>query len=42
MDNRWMRRGVAVILIIPARKGSFLDDIFIGLSGPAAGSKHSQ
>ncbi len=27
-DNRWMRRGAAVTLIIPARKGLFLDDIF--------------
>ena len=26
-DNRWMRRGAAVTLIIPARKGLFLDDI---------------
>lgn len=25
--NRWMRRGAAVTLIIPARKGKFLDDI---------------
>lgn len=25
--NRWMRRGAAVTLIIPARKGLFLDDI---------------
>ena len=27
-DNRWMRRAAAVTLIIPARKGLFLDDIF--------------
>lgn len=27
-DNRWMRRGSAVSLIIPARKGKFLEDIF--------------
>jgi 3-methyladenine DNA glycosylase AlkD len=26
-ENRWMRRGAAVSLIIPARKGKFLDDI---------------
>ncbi|MGL4667701.1 MAG: DNA alkylation repair protein [Saezia sp.] len=26
--NRWERRGAAVTLIIPARKGLFLDDIF--------------
>jgi 3-methyladenine DNA glycosylase AlkD len=26
-ENRWMRRGSAVSLIIPARKGNFLDDI---------------
>ena len=26
-DNRWMRRAAAVSLIIPARKGKFLDDI---------------
>lgn len=26
-DNRWMRRGAAVSLIIPARKGMFLSDI---------------
>ena len=25
--NRWMRRGAAVSLIVPARKGKFLDDI---------------
>ena len=27
-DNRWMRRASAVSLIIPARKGMFLNDIF--------------
>ena len=27
-ENRWMRRAAAVTLIIPARKGKFLDDIF--------------
>jgi 3-methyladenine DNA glycosylase AlkD len=27
-DNRWMRRAAAVSLIIPARKGKFLHDIF--------------
>jgi 3-methyladenine DNA glycosylase AlkD len=26
-ENRWMRRGASVSLIIPARKGKFLDDI---------------
>jgi 3-methyladenine DNA glycosylase AlkD len=26
--NRWMRRAAAVSLIVPARKGKFLDDIF--------------
>lgn len=26
-DNRWMRRGAAVTLIIPARRGLFLNDI---------------
>ena len=26
--NRWVRRGAAVTLIIPARKGEFLDDVF--------------
>ena len=26
-DNRWVRRGAAVTLIIPARKGLFFDDI---------------
>ena len=27
-DNRWMRRASAVSLIVPAKKGMFLDDIF--------------
>ncbi len=27
-DNRWVRRAAAVTLIIPARKGLFLDDTF--------------
>lgn len=27
-DNRWMRRAAAVSLIVPARKGKFMDDIF--------------
>ena len=27
-DNRWMKRAAAVSLIIPARKGMFLEDIF--------------
>lgn len=27
-ENRWMRRAAAVTLIIPARQGKFLDDIF--------------
>lgn len=27
-ENRWMRRASAVTLIIPARKGKFLNDIF--------------
>ena len=27
-ENRWMRRAAAVTLIIPARKGKFLHDIF--------------
>lgn len=27
-NNRWVRRGAAVSLIIPARKGIFMDDIF--------------
>ena len=27
-DNRWMRRASAVSLIIPARKGKFLNEIF--------------
>jgi 3-methyladenine DNA glycosylase AlkD len=26
-ENRWMRRAAAVTLIVPARKGKFLDDI---------------
>jgi 3-methyladenine DNA glycosylase AlkD len=26
-ENRWLRRGAAVTLIIPARRGMFLDDI---------------
>jgi len=26
--NRWIRRGAAVTLILPARKGKFLSDIF--------------
>jgi 3-methyladenine DNA glycosylase AlkD len=26
-DNRWMRRASAVSLIVPARKGKFLNDI---------------
>jgi len=28
-DNRWVKRAAAVSLIVPARKGLFLDDIFI-------------
>jgi 3-methyladenine DNA glycosylase AlkD len=28
-SNRWMRRAAAVSLIIPARKGLFLEDIFV-------------
>jgi 3-methyladenine DNA glycosylase AlkD len=28
-DNRWVKRASAVSLIIPARKGKFLDNIFI-------------
>jgi len=28
-DNRWVKRASAVSLIIPARKGKFLDDIFV-------------
>jgi 3-methyladenine DNA glycosylase AlkD len=28
-ENRWMKRAAAVSLIIPARRGMFLDDIFI-------------
>jgi 3-methyladenine DNA glycosylase AlkD len=27
-DNRWVRRAAAVTLILPARKGSFLNDVF--------------
>ncbi len=27
-DNRWVKRASAVTLILPARKGKFLDDIF--------------
>jgi 3-methyladenine DNA glycosylase AlkD len=27
-DNRWVRRAAAVTLILPARKGNFLDDVF--------------
>ncbi|ABR55135.1 DNA alkylation repair enzyme [Methanococcus vannielii SB] len=27
-NNRWLRRGAAVTLIIPARKGKFIDEIF--------------
>ncbi len=27
-DNRWMRRAAAVTLIVPAKKGLFLNDIF--------------
>ena len=27
-DNRWMRRASAVSLIVPAKKGKFLSDIF--------------
>jgi 3-methyladenine DNA glycosylase AlkD len=27
-DNRWVKRASAVTLIVPARKGKFLDDIF--------------
>ena len=27
-ENRWVKRAAAVTLIIPARKGLFLDDIF--------------
>jgi len=27
-DNRWVRRAAAVTLIIPARRGKFIDDIF--------------
>ena len=28
LENRWLRRASAVTLILPARKGSFLNDIF--------------
>ena len=28
LNNRWMKRASAVSLILPARKGMFLDDIF--------------
>jgi 3-methyladenine DNA glycosylase AlkD len=28
LENRWMRRASAVTLILPARKGMFLEDIF--------------
>ena len=27
-ENRWVRRGAAVTLVLPARKGKFLDEIF--------------
>ena len=27
-DNRWLKRAVAVSLIIPAKRGAFLDDVF--------------
>jgi 3-methyladenine DNA glycosylase AlkD len=27
-DNRWMRRAAAVTLVLPARNGKFLDDVF--------------
>ncbi len=27
-DNRWMRRGAAVSLIVPVRKGNFLNEVF--------------
>ena len=27
-ENRWMRRAAAVSLIVPAKKGKFMDDIF--------------
>jgi 3-methyladenine DNA glycosylase AlkD len=27
-ENRWMRRAAAVSLIVPARRGMFLDDVF--------------
>ena len=28
LPNRWMKRGAAVSLIIPARNGLFLEDVF--------------
>lgn len=28
-ENRWVRRASAVTLIVPARRGKFLDDIFV-------------
>lgn len=28
LPNRWMRRAAAVSLIVPARRGKFLDDVF--------------
>ncbi len=27
-DNRWVRRAAAVTLILPARKGNFLNEVF--------------
>jgi 3-methyladenine DNA glycosylase AlkD len=27
-DNRWVKRGAAVTLVLPARKGLFLEDVF--------------
>ena len=27
-ENRWVRRGAAVTLVLPARKGMFLEDVF--------------
>lgn len=27
-ENRWLRRGAAVSLIVPAKKGKFLEDVF--------------
>jgi 3-methyladenine DNA glycosylase AlkD len=27
-ENRWLRRAAAVTLILPARKGDFLEDVF--------------